>query len=292
MKQLLSLFLVLSMALSLSGCATFGENPEQTSSDAAAASSKLTAEQAEEGNTVKSLLGRYETITYSQLDYIGGKTTHLTFFTNESGSPCLIEDDNDYTAYRTDAFSFVRENGESEYRLFAGQQANISKYLLMVPDSKFTTRTVDSDGNLVCEALADIDQDYADELSDWSVTTADKMLTTTAFAADDDRVLSIDFTIRHPDGSVLKIASGVVLYDQEVQYPDEVQSYLDAEKYTVTVQMPDGRMRTALIPKGETFSWDCDEGCALYLDKDGKTLLPEEPDPVQSNLTMYCLPKK
>ncbi|MEM1483450.1 hypothetical protein V6615_01085 [Oscillospiraceae bacterium PP1C4] len=87
-------------------------------------------------------------------------------------------------------------------------------------------------------------------------------------------------------------ASGVMLYGQEVRHTDAVRGYLDADKATISVQIEDGVIRTAEIPMGETFSWSCDDGYALYLDKDGKTLFPEESDPVQSTLTLYCLPKK
>ena len=163
----------------------------------------------------------------------------------------------------------------------------------MVPGSAFTSQTTDSDGNLICETQAEISQEYADQLSEsWPATTEDKMVTTAVFAADDFRVLAIDFSLRRPDGTVSKIASGVMLYDQEILHADAVQSYLNAEKYTVTLMMEDGSTRTAEIPKGDTFTWVCDDGYALYLDNMGKMLFPEESDPVQNNLTLYCLPQK
>ncbi|MPM82315.1 hypothetical protein SDC9_129376 [bioreactor metagenome] len=115
------------------------------------------------------------------------------------------------------------------------------------------------------------------------------MVTTTVFAPDDYRVLSVDFRLRHPDGSENKIASGVMLYDQEVRYTDAVQSYLDAQKCTVTVQMADGSKRMAFIPKGEEFSWDCDDGFALYGDAEGKMPLSEESVPVEEDMMVYVL---
>ena len=56
--------------------------------------------------------------------------------------------------------------------------------------------------------------------------------------------------------------------------------------------MKEGETRRMEIPKGETFSWYCDEGYTLYLDKDGKTQLPEKPERVKEDLTLYCLPKQ
>ena len=126
----------------------------------------------------------------------------------------------------------------------------------------------------LCEAEADISQEYADQLSEsCSVTTKDKMVTTTVFAVDDFRVLSIEFFIRHPDGSELRIASGVLFYIQEVSYTNAVKDYLDSRKLIVTVRMDDGSVRKAQIPKGMTFTWICDDGYALYKDKKGKNSL-------------------
>lgn len=112
------------------------------------------------------------------------------------------------------------------------------------------------------------------------------------FSADDFRLLSMEFSLIRPDSTELKIASAIVLYDLEISYTDEVQGYLDSEKVAVTVQMEDGSIQTAEIPKGETFTWYCDDGYAFYLDEEGKSPLPEEPEPVNSNMTLYCLPNK
>ncbi len=259
----------------------------------AAETPALSMEKAVEVNKAAHLLEKYKTVTYAQLDCIGGNTMHVTYFKDEDGNYCSTEDDFGYTGYRTDYFAFSREKGESTYTLSALKDFNVSDYLFMVADSKFTSQITDVNGNLVCETQADISQDYADALSDtWPVTTEDKMVTTTTFAADDFRVLSIDFSLRRPDGTESMIASGVLLYDQEVTYTDAVQSYLDAKKVTVTIQMEDGGSRIAAIPKGESFGWICDDGYALYSDKEGKTPLSEKSEPVQSNLTLYCLPKK
>ncbi|MEN6351085.1 MAG: hypothetical protein ABFD08_17030 [Syntrophomonas sp.] len=296
---LLSLLIILSL---LSGCNdahASGSSEVPASSQPSVLASAvsdaptLTMDKASEANTVAHLLKTYKTIIYAQLDYIGGNTTHITFFTDKSGKLCSTGDSSGYTDYRTDYFDFYhREPGESVYSLSAMEGTNVSDYLLGVPNGAFTSQATDVRGNLVCVAQADISQDYADQLSDfWPVTTEDKMVTTTVFAPDDFRALSIDFTIRRPDGSESKIASGVLLYNQEVVYTDAVQGYLDAKKVTVSIQMEDGGTRTAEIPRGETFSWSCDDGYTLYLDKDSKTLLPKQPEPVQEDLTLYCLPK-
>ncbi|QOX62999.1 hypothetical protein FRZ06_06410 [Anoxybacterium hadale] len=253
----------------------------------------LTMEKGAEVNTAAYLLEHYKTVTYAQLDYVGGNTMHLTYYKDNDGNYCVTEDDSGYTAYRTDFLDFSREKGKSTFTVSARKDLYVSDYLFMVKGSEFTSQTTDTNGNLVCETQADISQDYADQLSEsWPATTKDKMVTTTVFAADDFRVLSIDFSLLRPDGSESKIASGVMLYDQELQHTDAVQGYLDAEKCTVTVQMEDGSTRTAEIPKGEAFTWVCDDGYALYLDNLGKTLVPEESDPVQNHETLYCLPKK
>lgn len=286
-KVLLTLPLTLAMTLGLlSGC-------QNASAPGPSVAPTLTMDKASEVNTTAHLLESYKTVTYAQLDYIGGNTMHVTYFKDENGNCCATEDDFGYTGYRTDCFAFSREKGESTYNLSATEDAKVSDYLFMVSGSDFTSQTTDASGNLVCETQADISQDFADQLSDtWPATTEDKMVTTTIFAADDFRVLSMDFSLRRPDGSRSKIASGVMLYDREVQYTDAVQGYLDAEKVTVSLQMKDGVTRTAKIPKGQTFTWGCDDGYALYLDKNGKTPLPGESDPVQSDLTLYCLPRK
>ncbi|MEG1772754.1 MAG: hypothetical protein RRY79_06160 [Clostridia bacterium] len=117
------------------------------------------------------------------------------------------------------------------------------------------------------------------------------MVTTSVFAYDDFRALTIDFTIYRPDGSEIKIASGALFYDREAQYTDVIKSYPEVEKVTVSVRMPDGSTRTAGIPKGEVFTWDFDNAYALYADKDGKMLLGEKSQPIQTDLTLYCLPK-
>ncbi|ATW26669.1 hypothetical protein DCMF_19620 [Candidatus Formimonas warabiya] len=278
----LALTLAITLGL-LSGC-------QNTSAPNLSAAPALTMDKASEVNTAAHLLENYKTITYAQLDYIGGNTMHMTYFKDENGNYCATEDDSGYTGYRTDCFTFSREKGESAYHLSATKDAKVSDYLFMVSDSAFISQVTDASGNLVCKTQADIDQDFADQLSEtWPATTEDKMVTTTVFAADDFRVLSIDFSLRRPDGSESQIASGVMLYDREVQYTDAVQSYLDAEKYTVAVQMPDGSRRTARIPKGETFSWDCDEGFALYLDAAGKTPLSEESVLTEQDMTLYVL---
>ena len=67
---------------------------------------------------------------------------------------------------------------------------------------------------------------------------------------------------------------------------DELEDVLVAGAVTI----PPVPAVLTMDPKGETFNWICDEGYSLYLDKEGKTLLSEEPDPVQSDLTLYCLP--
>lgn len=252
----------------------------------------LTMDKASEANTIAHLLKKYKTVTYAQLDYIGGDTMHIIYYKDKSGV-CCTEDDFNYSGYRTDSMVFSREKGESSYHLTVIKDAYVSNYMFVVPGGTFTSQTTDISGNLVCEAEADISQEYADQLSgSWSVTTKDKMVTTTVFAADDLRVLSIDFSIRHPDGSELKIASGVLLYNQEVSYNDAVKEYLDSPKYIVTVRMEDGSVRKAQIPKDMPFTWECDDGYALYKDKEGKTPLKEKADPVKRNMTLYCLPKK
>lgn len=83
-----------------------------------------------------------------------------------------------------------------------------------------------------------------------------------------------------------------MVYNKDVFYSDAVQNYLDTEKATVSIQMTDGTIRTMKIPKGESFERYCEEGYALYLDEDVKILLFEQPDPVQSDLTLYCLANK
>jgi hypothetical protein len=252
----------------------------------------LTMDKASEVNTIANLLKKYKTVTYAQLDYIGGDTMHVTYYKDKSGV-CCTEDDFNYSGYRTDSMVFSREKGESSYLLTVTKDAYVSNYMFVVPGGTFTSQTTDVSGNLVCEAEADISQEYADQLSgSWPVTTKDKMVTTTVFAADDFRVLSVDFSIRHPDDSELMIASGVLLYNQEVSYTDAVKEYLDSPKLIVTVRMEDGSVRKALIPKGMPFTWVCDDGYALYKDKKGKTPLKEKADPVKRDLTLYCLPKK
>lgn len=289
MKQKGLIILVLSLVITLgllSGC-------QNTPALSPLKASALTMDQAMEVNRAAHLLENYKTITYSQLDYIGGDTMHVTYFKDADGNCCVTEDDPGYTGYGTDSLTFSREKGKSAYKISATKESQVSSYLFMVPGSEFTSQTTDANGNLVCKTQADISQDYADQLSvTWKATTEDKMITTTVFAADDFRVLSLDFSLRRPDGSEEKIASGVILYDQEVRHSDAVQGYLDADKATVSIQMEDSAIRTAKIPMGETFRWSCDDGYALYLDKDGKTLIPEEAGPVQSALTLYCLPKK
>lgn len=282
---ILVLTLVITLGL-LSGC----QNTPALSPSKAPA---LTMDQAMEVNRAAHLLENYKSITYAQLDYIGGNTMHVTYFKDADGNYCVTEDDPGYTGYGTDGLTFSQEKGKSAYMVSATKESQVSNYLFMVPGSEFTSQTTDANGNLVCKTQADISQDYADQLSvTWKATTEDKMITTTVFAANDFRVLSLDFSLRRPDGSEEKIASGVMLYDQEVRYTDAVQEYLDADKATVSVQMEDSAIRTAEIPIGETFRWRCDDGYALYLDKDGKTLIPQEASPVQSALTLYCLPKK
>ncbi|WP_369283958.1 hypothetical protein [Oscillibacter sp. GMB15532] len=289
MKQKGLIILVLSLVITLgllSGC-------QNTPALSPSKASALTMDQAMEVNRAAHLLENYKTITYSQLDYIGGDTMHVTYFKDADGNCCVTEDDPGYTGYGTDSLTFSREKGKSAYKISATKESQVSSYLFMVPGSEFTSQTTDVNGNLVCETQADISQDYADQLSvTWKATTEDKMITTTVFAADDFRVLSLDFSLRRPDGSEEKIASGVMLYDQEVRHTDAVQEYLDADKATVSIQMEDSAIRTAEIPMGETFRWSCDDGYALYLDKDRKTLISEEAGPVQSALTLYCLPKK
>ena len=284
-EKVLALAIALAMSL-LTGCRN--EAPPASSEVKA-----LTMEKGAEVNTAAYLLDHYKTVTYAQLDYIGGNTMHLTYYKDDDGNYCETEDDSGYTGYRTDFFDFSREKGKSTFTVSAGKALYVSDYLFMVAGSEFTSQTTDASGNLVCETQADISQDYADQLSEsWPATTQDKMVTTTVFAADDFRVLSIDFSLLRPDGTESKIASGVMLYDQEPELTDAVQSYLNAEKWTVTIQMEDGGARTAEIPKGEVFTWVCDDGFALYLDNTGKTRVPEEYGPIENNVTLYCLPSK
>lgn len=268
--------------------------PEATTapSPTASVTPTLDLEKAAEVNTMSNLLENYKTVIYSQLDYISGDNIHVICFKDEDGNICSTQDDNGYTNYQTDYFMFIRSKGESTYAISALGYGIVSDLLYMVADSEITSQTTDCNGNLVCETQADISQEYADQLSEnWPATTQDKMITTTVFAADDFRALSIDYSIRRPDGSESKIASGVMVYDKEVSYSEAVQNYLDAEKGVISMQMGDGTTRTMKIPKGETFEWYCPEGYALYFDQDGKKPLPEQPDPVEGDLTLYCLEK-
>lgn len=256
-------------------------------------SSSLTASQAAQINKAGNLLAKHTTVTYAQLDFIGGNTTHITFFKNDAGEATYVEDDNGYAAYCTDLFGFVRENGESAYHIDCGGDTSVSGYLLMAQGSEFVSCVILGNGTILGEMTADIDASYAAALSSWSVTTKDKMLTTVVFASDDYRVLSLDFTILHADGTKLKIASGVLLYDKPVQYPDAVSAwYLAKEKVAVTVTYPDGTKGKALIPKGERFTWNCAEGYALYLDANGTNPVGETSEAVSSDLAVYCLQKK
>lgn len=254
----------------------------------------LTAEQAAQANTAAHLLERYQTVTYAQLNYANGDTTHKFFYTDDDGTLCATGDSSGYTDYQTDFLDFYHpEPGQSVYTLSAAEGTYVSAYLFVVSGSAFTAQTTDANGNWVCVAESDIDQAYADELSDFgTITTQDKMVTTTVFAPDDFRVLTIDFSIRRPDGTEIQIASGALFYDQEVRHTDAVQHYLDAPKVTVSVQMPDGSTRTAKLPQGASFEWVCDEGDALYLDPVGTRPVPETSQPVQADLTLYCLAKQ
>lgn len=268
--------------------------PEVTTapSPTASVTPTLDLEKAAEVNTMSNLLENYKTVIYSQLDYISGDNIHVTCFKDEDGNICSTQDDNGYTNYQTDYFIFTRTKGESTYAISAMGYGIVSEALYMVADSEITSQTTDRNGNLVCEAQADISQEYADQLSEnWPATTQDKMITTTVFAADDFRVLTIDYSLRRPDGSESKIASGVMVYDKEVSFSETVQNYLDAEKGVISMQMGDGTTRTMKIPKGEIFEWYCPEGYALYFDKDGNKPLPEQPDPLEGDLTLYCLAK-
>jgi hypothetical protein len=267
--------------------------PSSASATIAPCTPTLDMKMAAEVNTMANLLEKYKTVTYSQLDYISGDNIHVICFKDEDGNNCSTEDDNGYTNYQSDYFAFSRSKGESTYAISASGYGIVSDLLYMVADSKITSQTTDRNGNLVCETQADISQEYADQLSsNWPATTQDKMITTTVFAADDFRVLNIDYSLRRPDGSESKIASGVMVYNKDVAYSEVVQNYLDAEKAIVSIQMADGTIRTMKIPKGESFSWYCDEGYALYLDKEGKMPLSEQPDPVEGDLTLYCLESK
>ncbi len=290
MKQMKAMVLIFALALGLlSGCERApAPTPKSTPESQAPA---LSMDRAEEINNVAHLLEMYQTVTYAQLDYIGGEVTHTTFFKEETGDIRQVSDGNGYAAWQTDNFLFSRWDGVNRYHIYAATDGFFSDYLLMGQNGKFVSQVTDGNGNLACETEADISQDYADGLSDWGVTTADKLLTRPVFAADDFRELAIDFIIRHPDGSEVKIVSAVLLYDREVAYPDAVQNYLDAKKYTVTVQMPGIDVQTAEIPAGESFTWGCDEGYALYLDAEGKAPLGETSDPVEGDMTLYCLQK-
>lgn len=290
MKQKSIPFLGLALALTLSLLSGCGVAPVSSPSDTNMPA--LTMEMAVEANTAARLLEKYKTVTYAQLDYIGGNTTHMTFYKDENDFLCSVGQGFGYTDYRTDCFTFFREKGESTYFFSAMEDAYVSDYLFMVSGSTFTSQVTDVSGNLVCKTEAEISQEFAEELSEyWPATTEDKMVTTTVFAVDDFRVLSVDFTICRPDGSESKIASGVLLYDKEVTYTDAVQNYLEETKVTVTMVMEDGSIRTAQIPEGERFTWGCDDGYALYTDKDGNKPLPEETEPVKSDLIVYNLPK-
>ncbi len=276
---------VLTLALML--CALSSCTPGTTPTH------KLTAEEAERANTIAHLLEGHKTVTYAQLDYIGGNTIHKTFYQDAAGNCCLTEEDTGYQIYSTNAGTFQHSKDGSRYFLYAQADRFLSDATLVVEDGAFTTQTVDQAGNFVCESIRNIDQAYADALSEnWEVTTEDQMVTTTVFAPDDLRVLALDYVLRHPDGSESKIASGVVLYDQAVSHTDAVQDYLDKDKHRVTLKLPDGSVRVAAIPDGEPFTWYCDEGEGLYRDENGALPLPEEAEPVVGDLTLYCLPKK
>lgn len=306
-KKLSLIFTVLILCMALSACSENKTVSTVKSNDSATPTLEattaptpivpdtptLTMDKAVEVNTVAHLLEKYKTVTYAQLDYINGENIHVIYYKDEDGNNCYTEDDNGYASYRTDYFDFTRMKGQSQFHFSAMKHRYISDAILMVTGSEVTSRTTDVNGNLVYESQAEISQEYADQLSgSWTATTKDKMITKTVFAPDDFRMLSIDYSIRRPDGSESMIASGVLIYNKEVAHADAVQDYLDAEKVSVSIQMEDGTSRTGKIPKGETFNWICDDGYSLYLDKDGKIPLPEQPDPVQSDLTLYCLPNK
>lgn len=282
----------------LCGCASSPAADTAASASAAGASTDtaaaptLTVEQAAQVNTVAYLLGHYQTVTYAQLNYANGDTIHRIYYTDDDGMLCATGDGSGYSEYLTDDFYYYHpEPGESVYTFSVAEGTYVSDYLFMVvPSDDFTAQTTDANGNLVCTAEADIDQAYADGLSDFgTITTQDKMVTTTVFAPDDFRTLTIDFAIRRPNGTEIPIASGALFYDQEVQHADAVQRYLDEPKVTVSIQMPDGTARTAKLPRGAAFEWECDEGNALYLDPEGNNPVPETSQPVQADLTLYCL---
>ena len=288
-------FTIVITCMLLSACSQSATPSKENNSSTVSDDTKnitLTMDKAAEVNTIDYLLEKYKTVTYAQLDYVGGNTIHTTYF--KSGNEnCGVEDDFAYSSYYTDTMIFSKEDGESSYSLSATKKRFVSDYMFVVSGGTFTSQKTDANGNLVCEAEADINQEYADQLSEiWPVTTKDKMVTTTVFAADDNRVLSIDFFIRQPDGQELKIASGVLLYNQEIKYTDAVKAFLDSSKLAVDVKMEDGSVRTAQIPEGKSFTWTCDDGYALYQDKEGNLPLKEESDPVKSDLTLYCLQKK
>lgn len=294
-KNIIHILTILVLCMFLSVCNHNAAKSFAKTSDTVSGSGDkftLTMDKASEVNTIANLLKKYKTVTYAQLDYIGGDTMHATYY-KDKGVVCCTEEDFNYSGYSTDSMVFSRQKGESSYFFAAMKDANVSDYVFVVAGGTFTSQTTDVSGNLVCEAEADISQEYADHLSgSWPVTTKDKMVTTTVFAADDFRVLSVDFSIRHPDSSELKIATGVLLYNREVSHSDAVKEYLDSPKFTVTVRMEDGSVKKAQIPKDMSFTWACDDGYALYKDKEGKTPLKEEAVPVKRNMTLYCLTKK
>lgn len=288
MTQSRFIVFLLFVMLSLQGCDTRKEVDKGTVNTQ---TPHISLDEVAAANTIRTLVQTYDTVVYAQLDYIGAQTIHITMFKNESGEITWVEDDNGLVAYRTDAMTFIREKGITKYRVI-GDQFNLSDNVLFISDRNVTAQSVDHQGNVVLKTTADIDQEYADALRDWSVTTDDKMVSQTTLAADDKRILAMDFVVLRPDGAEINIATAVMRYNLPLQYPDVVQDYLDSTKVAIQVVLADGSVRTAWIPKQERFSWSCDEGYVLYTDETGSTMISELSDPVDQDMTLYVLKKK
>lgn len=279
MKMTMKAFCLLLALLLLASCATTGK-------------AGLTAEQVMKINTAEKLLKSHEAVSYAQLDWISGDTIHMDFFKDDLGQVCMAEDDNGYEGFLSDAMSFSRSEDGTSYLIIGYQDPSISEYLFMVRGSEFVLQTKLPSGDILCRTEAPIDEGFAAYLSGWSVTTEDRMLTDVVVDSTSLEVKSCEFFVQHPDGSTMKLASAVILYDKELCMPSVVAEHLASSLVDISIHMPSGSIRVARIPQGQAFNWVNDEGFGFFHDASGERAVPDDAIlTADEPISLYVLPR-
>lgn len=246
-----------------------------------------------EANKIGAILGKYKSMIYAQIDYTDGRTNDYNYIRRDNGEMYLIAYHSSMEEYAERDLYYEIMYGEETVHLSTSTTEAVyfdgETEMLYFPDMEFKSLNKDTDSNYIGIVEYTIKEDEVEDWSTWHAKAGDVMVYQITFAADDYRILEIDYTFRHTDGTERHIAAGAYVYNAETLYMgSSVQRWLDSEdKLTVEIVLLGGEARSFKVMPGVAISFETDEGNMIVTSPDGTEGISGIEDGITENIKLY-----